>query len=42
MNSLQRVQAVLRGELPDRLPVIPQSFLFAARTGGYAMCRTAN
>ena len=35
MTSLERVQAVLRGELPDRLPVIPQSFMFAARTAGW-------
>lgn len=35
MNYLQRVQAVLHGELPDRLPVIPQGFMFSARTAGY-------
>lgn len=35
MTSLERVQAVLKGEIPDRLPVIPQSFMFAARTAGY-------
>ncbi|MDR1541242.1 MAG: uroporphyrinogen decarboxylase family protein [Clostridiales bacterium] len=35
MNSLQRVRAVLNGESPDRLPVIPQSFLFATQTEGY-------
>lgn len=35
MNSLERVQAVMRGEMPDYLPVIPQSFMFAMRTGGY-------
>lgn len=35
MNSLQRIQAVLRGDIPDRLPVLPQSFMFAARMGGY-------
>ncbi|MCI6005744.1 MAG: uroporphyrinogen decarboxylase family protein [Blautia sp.] len=35
MNSLERVQTVLRGEIPDYLPVIPQSFMFAMRTGGY-------
>ena len=35
MNSLQRIQAVLRGDIPDRLPVLPQSFLFAAQMGGY-------
>lgn len=35
MNHLERVQAVLRGTLPDRIPVIPQSFMFSARTAGY-------
>lgn len=35
MTSLQRVQAVLAGEMPDRLPVIPQGFLFSMRTAGY-------
>lgn len=34
-TSLERVQAVLRGQIPDRLPVLPQSFMFAARTAGY-------
>lgn len=37
MNSLERVRAVLGGSLPDRLPVLPQSFLFAAQTGGYSI-----
>ena len=35
MTSLQRVQAVLRGEMPDRVPVIPQGFMFSAKTAGY-------
>jgi len=35
MSSLCRVRAVLEGKIPDRLPVIPQSFMFAAKTGGY-------
>lgn len=35
MNHLERVQAVLRGEMPDRLPVIPQAFMFSAATAGY-------
>ena len=34
MTSLERVQAVLRGEMPDRIPVIPQSFLVCARAIG--------
>ena len=37
MNSLQRVQAVFEGRRPDRLPVLPQSFLFAAGTMGYTI-----
>ncbi|SHE99597.1 uroporphyrinogen decarboxylase family protein [Lactonifactor longoviformis] len=37
MNSLQRIQAVLRGEIPDRLPVLPQSFMFAAQMDGYSI-----
>lgn len=35
MSSLERVQAVLNGEIPDRLPVIPQGFMFSAMTAGY-------
>lgn len=35
MTSLERVQAVLNGQMPDRLPVIPQSFMFSAKTAGY-------
>jgi len=35
MSSLCRVRAVLEGRIPDRLPVIPQSFMFAAKSGGY-------
>ena len=35
MTSLQRVQAVLDGRMPDRLPVIPQGFMFSAKTAGY-------
>ena len=35
MTSLERVQAVLNGRKPDRVPIIPQSFLFAAKTNGY-------
>lgn len=35
MTSLERVQTVLRGEIPDRLPVIPQGFMFSAKTAGY-------
>jgi MtaA/CmuA family methyltransferase len=34
MNSLERCQAVMNGSVPDRLPVIPQSFMLAAETAG--------
>ena len=30
MTGLQRCQAVLAGEVADRVPVVPQTFLFAA------------
>lgn len=35
MTSLERVKAVLAGQIPDRLPVIPQGFMFSMRTLGY-------
>lgn len=35
MSSLERCQTVLAGNIPDRLPVIPQAFMFSARTLGY-------
>lgn len=35
MTSLERVQAVLHGQMPDRIPVIPQCFMFSAKTAGY-------
>ena len=34
MNGYQRVMAVLRGELPDRVPVCLHNFLPAAREAG--------
>lgn len=34
MTSLERCMAVLRGETPDMLPVIPQSFMLAVETAG--------
>lgn len=34
MTSLQRCLAVLNGSTPDRVPVIPQAFLFALETAG--------
>lgn len=35
MTSLERVQTVLAGQMPDRVPVIPQGFMFSAKTAGY-------
>lgn len=32
MTSLERCMAVLNGQMPDTLPVIPQSFMFAVET----------
>lgn len=34
MNSLQRCMAVLNGEIPDTLPVVPQCFMLAVETAG--------
>jgi len=34
MTGLQRCQAVLAGGLADRVPVVPQTFMFAAATAG--------
>ena len=34
MNSLQRCMAVLNGETPDMLPIIPQCFMLAVETAG--------
>lgn len=41
MTSLERIRAVMRGETPDCLPVVPQSFMFAMGDGGYSI-GTAN
>lgn len=35
MTPLERMYAVSRGEIPDFLPVLPQSFLFAMKDSGY-------
>lgn len=35
MNSWQRCTAALNFQVPDRIPVVPQSFLVACRTAGY-------
>lgn len=34
MTSYERCMAVLNGELPDTLPVVPQSFMLAVETAG--------
>lgn len=34
MTSLERCMAVLNGQMPDTLPVIPQSFMLAVETAG--------
>jgi MtaA/CmuA family methyltransferase len=34
MNSLERCLTVLQGGIADRVPVVPQSFLFAAESAG--------
>lgn len=38
MTSLERCLAVLNGEIPDYLPVVPQSFMFAVETAGLKIC----
>ena len=35
MTPLERCQAVLSGKLPDYLPIIPQSFMYAVETAGF-------
>lgn len=37
MNSLERVQTVLKGEIPDRVPVCLHNFMMAAREAGIPM-----
>lgn len=37
MTHLERVQAVLQGRTPDRVPVIPQCFMFSAQESGYSI-----
>ncbi|HZP02707.1 MAG TPA: uroporphyrinogen decarboxylase family protein [Terriglobia bacterium] len=39
MNSLERVQAVLAGRIPDRVPVCLHNFMMAAREAGIPMRR---
>jgi MtaA/CmuA family methyltransferase len=35
MTSLERCLAVLDGRIPDRIPVVPQAFMFSAFMSGY-------
>lgn len=35
MSHVERCMRVLQGEIPDRVPVVPQTFMFAAETAGY-------
>lgn len=35
MTSLQRCMAVLNGQMPDMIPVVPQSFMLAVETAGF-------
>ena len=37
MNSLERVKAVLAGQIPDRVPVCLHNFMLAAREAGIPM-----
>ena len=37
MTPLERCLAVLNDEIPDRIPVLPQAFLFAVETAGCTM-----
>jgi uroporphyrinogen decarboxylase len=39
MNSLERVQAVISGKTPDRVPVCLHNFMMAAREAGIPMER---
>jgi len=34
MTSLERCQAVMEGRVPDYLPIVPQSFMYAVETAG--------
>ena len=38
MTSLERCLAVLNGEMPDTLPVVPQCFMLAVETAGLRIC----
>lgn len=38
MNGFERIQAALRGEQPDRVPVMLHNFMPAARDAGFSQC----
>ena len=38
-TSLERVQAVLRGEIPDRLPVVPRALCSVCAQQGMTLAR---
>ena len=42
MTGRERCLAVLRGEQPDRVPVVPQTFMFAAETAGFKVGELAH
>ncbi len=42
MTSLERCLTVLRGGIPDRVPVVPQTFMFAAQTAGIEVGQLAH
>lgn len=35
MTSMERIRAVIQGNVPDFLPIVPQNFMFAIKDGGY-------
>jgi MtaA/CmuA family methyltransferase len=37
MNALERCLSVLRGEKPDRVPVVPQGFMYSVGVAGFKM-----
>ena len=37
MNRIERIKAVMNGDIPDRIPVMTHNFLMAAREGGVTM-----
>ena len=39
MNGRERIQRALRGERPDRVPVMLHNFMMAAREAGFSMRR---